>query len=105
MTRSPISIRPRTGSTCPARSPASATRSRAAACRPRRFNEDLATALADLGAAQAVWFAPDSGDLAGQIFLIVDGNDLPGYQPGEDFVFAIGGAPLADLTGHTDIFI
>lgn len=69
------------------------------------FNEDLATALADLGAAQAVWFAPDSGDLAGQIFLIVDGNDLPGYQPGEDFVFAIGGAPLEDLTGHTDIFI
>lgn len=69
------------------------------------FNDDLAAALADLEAAQAVWFAPDSGDLAGQIFLIVDGNDQPGYQPGEDFVFAIGGAPLADLTGHTDIFI
>lgn len=69
------------------------------------FNEDLAAALADLGAAQAVWFAPDAGDLAGQIFLIVDGNDQPGYQPGEDFVFAVGGAPLEDLTGHTDIFI
>ncbi|HKR23928.1 MAG TPA: hypothetical protein VJS15_01605, partial [Allosphingosinicella sp.] len=69
------------------------------------FNEDLAAALADLGAAQAVWFAPDAGDLAGQIFLIVDGNDQAGYQPGEDFVFAIGGAPLEDLTGHTEIFI
>ena len=69
------------------------------------FNDDLAAVLAGLGAAQAVWFAPDSGDLAGQIFLIVDGNDQPGYQPGEDFVFAVGGAPLEDLTGHTDIFI
>jgi len=69
------------------------------------FNDDLAAALANLGAAEAVWFAPDAGDLAGQIFLIVDGNDRPGYQEGEDFVFAIGGAPLTNLTGHTDIFI
>ncbi len=69
------------------------------------FDDDLAAVLGDLGAAQAVWFAPDAGDLAGQVFLIVDGNDQPGYQPGEDFVFAVGGAPLEDLTGHTDIFI
>jgi Ca2+-binding RTX toxin-like protein len=69
------------------------------------FNDDLAAALANLEAAQAVWFAPDAGDLAGQIFLVVDGNGQAGYQEGEDFVFAIGGAPLADLTGHTDIFL
>ena len=69
------------------------------------FNDDLAAAAAGLAADQAVWFAPDQGDLAGQIFLIVDGNGLPGYQEGEDYVIAVGGAPLADLTGHTDIFI
>jgi peptidase M10/serralysin-like protein len=69
------------------------------------FNDDLAAATGTLGAAQAVWFAPDSGDLAGQIFLIVDGNGTAGYQEGEDYVFAISGAPLEDLTSHTDIFI
>lgn len=69
------------------------------------FNADLAAATGALGAAQAVWFAPDSGDLAGQIFLIVDGNGTAGYQAGEDYVFAISGAPLEDLTSHTDIFI
>lgn len=69
------------------------------------FNHDLAAALANLGASQAVWFAPDAGDLAGQVFLIVDGNGRAGYQEGEDFVFAVAGAPLVDLTGHTDIFI
>lgn len=69
------------------------------------FNNDLAAALGNLGAAQAVWFAPDAGDLAGQVFLIVDGNGRAGYQEGEDYVFAVDGAPLADLTGHTDIFI
>lgn len=69
------------------------------------FNDDLAAALGDLGASQAVWFAPDAGDLAGQVFLIVDGNGRSGYQEGEDYVFAVAGSPLADLTGHTDIFI
>jgi hypothetical protein len=69
------------------------------------FNDDLGAALAGLGAAQATWFAPDSGDLAGTIFLVVDANGVAGYQEGEDYVFAIGGAPLDDLTAHTDIFI
>lgn len=69
------------------------------------FNDDLAAVLGGLGAGQAVWFAPDAGDLAGQVFLIVDGNGQPGYQDGEDYVIAVAGAPLADLTGHTDIFI
>jgi hypothetical protein len=69
------------------------------------FNADLAAALGSLGASQAAWFAPDSGELAGQIFLVVDGNGKAGYQEGEDYVFAVTGAPLADLAGHTDIFI
>ena len=69
------------------------------------FNSDLGAVMAGLGAAQATWFAPDSGDLAGTIFLVVDANGVAGYQEGEDYVFAIGGAPLADLTAHVDIFI
>jgi Ca2+-binding RTX toxin-like protein len=69
------------------------------------FDADLGTAMAGLGAAQAAWFAPDNGDLAGTIFLVVDANGVAGYQEGEDYVFAVGGAPLADLTGHGDIFI
>jgi Ca2+-binding RTX toxin-like protein len=69
------------------------------------FNDDLDAVLGGLGPSQAVWFAPDAGDLAGQIFLIVDANGIAGYQEGEDYVFAVAGSSLADLTGHTDIFI
>jgi Ca2+-binding RTX toxin-like protein len=69
------------------------------------FNSDLAAALSGLGASQAAWFAPDAGDLAGQIFLIVDANGVAGYQEGEDYVFAVSGTPLVDLSGHTDIFV
>lgn len=69
------------------------------------FNADLGAVLGGLGAGQAVWFAPDAGDLAGKIFLIVDGNGVAGYQAGEDYVMAVAGAPLAALTGHTDIFV
>jgi hypothetical protein len=69
------------------------------------FNVDLTAALGGLGAGQAAWFAPDAGDLAGQIFLVVDGNGIAGYQVGEDYVFGIAGSPLPDLLGHTDFFI
>jgi Ca2+-binding RTX toxin-like protein len=69
------------------------------------FGTDLGAAMAGLEAAQANWFAPDAGDLAGTIFLVVDANGVAGYQEGEDYVFAVAGSPLADLTGHTDIFI
>lgn len=64
------------------------------------FNGDLGAVLGGLAPSQAVWFAPDSGDLAGQIFLVVDANGQAGYQPGQDYVFAVSGAPLADLTAH-----
>jgi peptidase M10/serralysin-like protein len=69
------------------------------------FDADLSAALSGLGASQAAWFAPDAGDLAGQIFLIVDANGVAGYQEGEDYVFAVSGTPLVDLSGHTDIFV
>jgi RTX calcium-binding nonapeptide repeat (4 copies) len=68
------------------------------------FDADLGAALGGLGAGRAVWFAPDAGGLAGTIFLVVDGNGTAGYQAGQDYVFAVAGSPLADLTGHTDIF-
>ena len=70
------------------------------------FNADLGAALGGLGASQAGFFAPDAGDFAGKIFLVVDANGVAGYQAGEDYVFAVTGAPLADLTAHgTDIFV
>jgi hypothetical protein len=50
-------------------------------------------------------YAPTAGDLAGTLFLVVDGNGQAGYQPGEDFVFALPGAAPADLGASTAIFI
>ena len=69
------------------------------------FDADLAAALGGLGAGQAVWFAPDAGDLAGPIFLIVDANGVAGYQEGEDYVFAIARRPARRPHGHTDFFV
>ena len=69
------------------------------------FNADLGAALAGLGAGHAAFYAPDAGDLAGQIFLIVDANGVAGYQEGEDYVFALADTTLADLSGHTGFFI
>lgn len=69
------------------------------------FNADLGAALSGLGAGHAVFYAPDAGDLAGTIFLVVDANGIAGYQEGEDYVFALSGTTLADLTGHTGFFI
>jgi Ca2+-binding RTX toxin-like protein len=69
------------------------------------FNADLGAALAGLGAGHAVVYAPDAGDLAGKIFLVVDGNGVAGYQEGEDFVFALPATTLADLSAHPNFFI
>jgi Ca2+-binding RTX toxin-like protein len=65
------------------------------------FDADLAAAFgsANLGANHAAWFTPDSGDLAGQTFLIVDGNGVAGYQAGQDFVFHMSEPPPPDLSG------
>ena len=69
------------------------------------FAADLGAALGGLGAGRAVWFAPNAGDLAGTVFLAVDANGTAGYQAGEDYLFAVAGSSLADLTSHTDIFV
>lgn len=66
---------------------------------------DLAAALGGLGAGHAVLFTPDAGDLAGAVFLVVDGNGVAGYQEGEDYVFALPGTPPADLAAHPDFII
>lgn len=52
------------------------------------FNMQLADAVGagQLGADHAVLFQPDSGGLAGTLFLIVDGNNTAGYQAGQDLV-------------------
>ena len=65
------------------------------------FDKDLAAALtpAKLGAGQALFFTPDSGELAGKAFLVVDANGKAGYQAGEDFVIHFDSAPPADLSG------
>lgn len=69
------------------------------------FGADLGAALAGLGAGHAMFYAPDAGDLAGNVFLVVDANGIAGYQEGEDYVFALPGTTLGDLAGHTDFFI
>ena len=69
------------------------------------LDADLGGALGGLGAGRAVLFAPDSGDLAGTVFLIVDGNGVAGYQAGEDYVFALTGGNLADLSGATGFIV
>ena len=69
------------------------------------FDGDLAAALAGLGAGRAVLFAPNAGDLAGNVFLVVDANGQAGYQAGEDFVFALPGANVDTLGATAAIFI
>jgi Ca2+-binding RTX toxin-like protein len=69
------------------------------------FNTDLVALLGGLGPSQAIWLSPNAGDRAGEIFLVVDGNGQAGYQAGQDYVFAVAGSPLADLTGHGGIFV
>ena len=60
------------------------------------FDADLARAIgaAQLGAGQAVMFDPSSGtsNAPGQVYLIVDGNDLAGYQAGQDYVVQLSAA-------------
>jgi len=58
------------------------------------FDSNLAAAAdaAHLGAHHAVLFTPDSGNLSGKTFLIVDQNGVAGYQSGGDLVIDITGA-------------
>ena len=63
------------------------------------FDADLSAVFgaAALGAGRAAWFTPNGGDLAGQTFLVVDGNGIAGYQPGQDFVIHMAAPPPVDL--------
>jgi Ca2+-binding RTX toxin-like protein len=69
------------------------------------FDGDLAAALGSLGAGRALLYSPDAGDLAGTLFLVVDGNGDAGYQAGEDFVFALPGGSITDLGASAAIFV
>ncbi|HEX2762733.1 MAG TPA: M10 family metallopeptidase C-terminal domain-containing protein [Allosphingosinicella sp.] len=70
------------------------------------FDANLGAAMnGHLGAHQALLFTPDSGDLAGKAFLIVDANGQAGYQAGEDYVFLLGAPPPADLGNNSGIFV
>lgn len=64
------------------------------------FNSDLAAAIgpAALAANHAVLFMPGTGDFPARTFLIVDGNGIAGYQPGDDFVIDVTGGSLANLS-------
>jgi hypothetical protein len=75
--------------------------SRQGALSTASFDSDLAAAFgsAALGAGHAAFFTATSGDLAGQNFLIVDGNGQAGYQPGQDYVFHLTAPPPPDLGG------
>ena len=55
------------------------------------FDTDLAAAIGagELPAGEAVRFKPTSGDLAGRLFLIVDGNGSGGYSPNGDYVIRL----------------
>ena len=67
------------------------------------FDADLAAAIGagQLASGHAVVFKPNSGDLAGHFFLIVDANAQSGYQAGLDYVmeFAAGSNPNALAAG------
>lgn len=55
------------------------------------FDADLDAAIGEeeLFGHHAVLFAPDAGGLADRTFLIIDLNDLGGYQAGSDLVIEL----------------
>lgn len=66
------------------------------------FNANMAAAIGagQMGAGQAVLFTPNSGSLAGSVFLIADANGIAGYQADQDFVLRLDLPPpviTADL--------
>jgi VCBS repeat-containing protein len=60
----------------------------------QNFDANLSAAIgsAQLAAHDAVLFTPDTGNLHGHTFLIVDLNGVAGYQAGQDIVIDITGA-------------
>jgi hypothetical protein len=52
------------------------------------FEADIAKALGSaLAPGHGLFFTPDSGDFAGEAFLVVDANGVAGFQAGEDVVY------------------
>ncbi|HTK76129.1 MAG TPA: calcium-binding protein [Gemmataceae bacterium] len=71
------------------------------------FDTDLAAAVnaAHLKAQHAVLFTPTSGTLAGDTFLIIDGNGTAGYQTSQDYVMhLVNAVHLADLHASDFLF-
>jgi len=64
----------------------------------------LASTFSGLGNHQAALYTATSGDLAGQIFAVVDANGIAGYQAGEDYVIGFV-APATPIDPTTSIFI
>lgn len=63
------------------------------------FDSDLGAAVDSdaMAAGHAVLFTPKKGDLAGQLFLIVDTNAEGGYQPGDLVIHLQGARNMADF--------
>lgn len=68
------------------------------------FDANLAAAIGanQLHAHDAVLFTPTSGNLAGDVFLIVDGNGTAGYQAGADLVIELTNATNLSHFGISD---
>lgn len=66
-----------------------------------KFDAGVSHAIlpAQMAAGHAVLFTPDTGTLAGHVYLIIDGNGVSGYQPGADFVIELIDAVDTAITG------
>ena len=70
------------------------------------FNNNLENAIGadELGQFHAVVFQPDAGTLAGNTFVIVDCNNVAGYQSGEDLVIRLVNAQHLPSLSASDFF-
>ena len=67
------------------------------------FISDLADAVdGHLGKHHAVLFTPDSGNLSGKTFLVVDLNGVAGYQANADLVVQLTNAQHVGNIGVGD---
>src|SRR5262249_41950574 len=82
--------------------------------REAHFNADLEAAMKFNGSQvppytlqrhHAIIFQPDAGDLKNEIFLIVDQNGHPGYQPGHDCVFELRSPTHLDALSTADFTV
>lgn len=71
------------------------------------FNDDMETAMnaSALGAQHAVLYTPDAGDFAGDTFLVIDKNNVAGFQSGKDFVVFFDHGSKLDSFGLEDFIL